>query len=76
MANIRIQGIAETGTGEDPCAKVLEVISMSIDIQPSLSENDIMRRRRTPEKYPIFGNTESADVKYSVSTQMNSSHGY
>ncbi len=45
-ANLRIQGIPDPGTGEDACAKVLDVINNAMMFQPPLSTNDIVRSHR------------------------------
>ena len=45
-ANLRMQGIPDPGTGEDACAKVLDVINNAMMFQPPLSTNDIVRSHR------------------------------
>ena len=44
--NLRIQGVVESGTGEDDCAKVLEVINSTMLLRPPLNDVDIERRHR------------------------------
>ena len=45
-ANLRIQGIAESGTGEDARAKVLEIFNQKMKMSPPLSDQDIERCHR------------------------------
>ena len=45
-ANLRIQGVVESGTGEDVCAKVLEVINSTMLLLPPLNNVDIERCHR------------------------------
>ena len=45
-ANVRIQGIAESGTGEDARAKVLEIFNQKMKMSPPLSDQDIERCHR------------------------------
>ena len=45
-ANLRIQGIVESGAGEDACAKVLDVINSTMLLHPPLTDGDIERCHR------------------------------
>ena len=45
-ANLRIQVVLESGTGEDVCAKVQEVINSTMLLRPPLNDVDIERRHR------------------------------
>ena len=45
-ANLRIHGVVESGTGEDACAKVLEVINSTMLLRPPLNDVDIERCHR------------------------------
>ena len=45
-ANLRIQGIAESGTGEDARVKVLEMFNQKMKMSPPLSDQDIERCHR------------------------------
>ena len=44
--NLRIQGIAETGAGEDARAKVLTVANTVMKLDPPLQDDDLERRHR------------------------------
>ena len=44
--NLRIQGIAESGTGDDARAKVLEIFNQKMKMSPPLSDQDIERCHR------------------------------
>ena len=45
-ANLPIQGIAESGTGEDARVKVLEIFNQKMKMSPPLSDQDIERCHR------------------------------
>ena len=86
-ANLRIQGIVESGAGagagEDACAKVLDVINSSMLLRPPLTDVDIERCHRLVRQTDLtrpmtmivrFKSEKQCDTVYNARGQLKTSN--